>query len=147
MATEKKNSVNRKEAREKARRTEKLELLLWRVGLIVVAVAFVVGVGVTFVNMYKDYRDSQPNYERTEMVVGDLANVLSAAEATEAETEGVDVTADEAVTEAETVEEAAETEAATEAETVEEAAETEAATEAETVEEAATEVATTAAAQ
>lgn len=147
MATEKKNSVNRKEAREKARRAEKLELLLWRVGLIVVAVAFVVGVGVTFVNMYKDYRDSQPNYERTEMVVGDLANVLSAAEATEAETEGVDVTADEAVTEAETVEEAAETEAATEAETVEEAAETEAATEAETVEEAATEVATTAAAQ
>ena len=147
MATEKKNSVNRKEAREKARRAEKLELLLWRVGLIVVAVAFVVGVGVTFVNMYKDYRDSQPNYERTEMVVGDLANVLSAAEATEAETEGVDGTADEAVTEAETVEEAAETEAATEAETVEEAAETEAATEAETVEEAATEVATTAAAQ
>lgn len=99
MATDKK--LKRKAEREKANRAEKMELMLWRVGIAAVAVAFFVGVGVTFVNMYRNYVASQPNYDSTEMVVGDLTGVL---QATEADLQVIPGEADETVDELAVVE-------------------------------------------
>ena len=82
--------LNKKAEREKARRKEKTELLLWRAGIGVVALAFLVGVGVTIFNQYRSYVDSRPDYARTEYVLSDLAGVLN----TEAEEEPVEETAD-----------------------------------------------------
>jgi hypothetical protein len=114
MATDKK--LKRKADRARANRAEKIELMLWRVGIGAVVLAFFVGVGVTFVNMYKNYQATKPNYDSTEMVVGDLTGVLQATEAdlqvlpaedgeiVDAAAADDAATADEAVSEGEAVE-------------------------------------------
>ena len=93
MATEKK--LQRKAEKAKAQRAERIEMLLWRIGIAAVVVAFFVGVGVTFVNMYKNYQDSKPNYNSTEMVVGDITGVLQATEADEQAADEIVVEGDE----------------------------------------------------
>ena len=126
MATEI-NKNERKKEREKARRAEKRELMAWRIGIAAVALAFVIGLGVTFVNMFRNYQDTKPNYDRTEMVVTDLSGVLTATTAAEPET----VT--EPATEAAPADTQAETPAATQAEApADTQAETPAVTQAET---------------
>ena len=47
--------------------------------------AVVVALGVTVFNQYRAYQASRPDYNRTEMVVNDMAGVLE--EETEAESE------------------------------------------------------------
>lgn len=117
MATEKKN-VNRRAEREKARRMEKIELLLWKIGIGVVVVAFFVIVGVTCVNMFKDYQASKPNYDNTEMAVSDLVGVLQATEAAAEEADG-DLVIEPVVDAAESEAESAEGESAESAEEAE----------------------------
>ncbi len=113
MATEKK--LQRKAEKAKAQRAERIEMLLWRIGIAAVVVAFFVGVGVTFVNMYKNYQDSKPNYNSTEMVVGDITGVLQATEADEQAVSEEGQAADEIVVEGD---ESADSEAAIEGETL-----------------------------
>ena len=87
--SEEKNNSNRKYDRrmekERERQKEKRELFLWKVGGGVFALAVIIALGVTVVNQYRAYQASRPDYNRTEMVVNDMAGVLE--EETEAESE------------------------------------------------------------
>ncbi|WP_434310697.1 hypothetical protein [Hominifimenecus sp. rT4P-3] len=71
------NKHNRKQEKEQERLKEKRELFLWKLGGLVFAIAVVVAVVMTGVNQYKAYQASRPDYNRTQMVVSDMAGVLT----------------------------------------------------------------------
>ena len=73
----KENKYNRKQEKERERLKEKRELFLWKVGGVVFAVAVVAAIAMTGINQYKAYQASRPDYNRTEMVVSDMAGVLN----------------------------------------------------------------------
>ncbi len=78
------NKYDRRKERELEQKREKRELFLWKLGGVVFVLAVVVALGVTVVNQYRIYQASRPDYNRTEMVVNDMAGVLE--EETESET-------------------------------------------------------------
>jgi len=69
--------ANRKEEIEKANRKRKLNKLTGRLIAAVCGLGLVVALGVTGWNQYQAYQASKPHYERTEMIVSDLAGVLT----------------------------------------------------------------------
>ena len=90
MSNEKRNanSVNkfdRRQERERERQKEKRELFFWKLGGIVFVVAVVVAICITGVNQFRAYQASRPDYNRTEMVVSDMAGVLEAESESAAE--------------------------------------------------------------
>ena len=79
------NKYDRRKEREREQKKEKRELFLWKLGGGVFALAVGVALGVTVFNQYRAYQASRRDYNRTEMVVNDMAGVLE--EETEAESE------------------------------------------------------------
>jgi len=75
--------ANRKEEIEKANRKRKAQKFTGRLIAAVCGLGLVVALGVTGWNQYQAYQASKPHYERTEMVVSDLAGVLTEDTTTE----------------------------------------------------------------
>lgn len=79
----KNEKANRKQtlAKEKSRRreTRSLEPLLPVAFVAIIAGAIIL----TFVNEFKSYQESRPNYNRTEMVVPDYTGITSESSAAE----------------------------------------------------------------
>ena len=103
------NKFDRRQEKRRERQKEKREMFFWKLGGAVFAVAVVIAVGVTGVNQFKAYQASRPDYNRTQMVVSDMAGVLDAEES-ESAAEGETAAAEETEAAEETA--AEETEAA-----------------------------------
>ena len=80
----KEEKANRKEILEQQKKKAKQTKTAMIAGAVVVVALIVGAIGLTARNEYKAYLNAQPNYDASQMLVGDLAGVL--AEETEAET-------------------------------------------------------------
>ena len=81
----KEEKANRKEILEQQKKKAKQTRMALIAGAVVVVALIVGAIGLTARNEYNAYLNAQPNYDASQMLVGDLAGVL--AEETEAETE------------------------------------------------------------
>lgn len=80
----KEEKANRKEILEQQKKKAKQTKTALIAGAVVVVALIVGAIGLTARNEYKAYLNAQPNYDASQMLVGDLAGVL--VEETEAET-------------------------------------------------------------
>lgn len=81
----KEEKANRKEILEQQKKKAKQTRTAMIAGAVVVVALIVGAIGITVRNEYNAYLNAQPNYDATQMLVGDLAGVL--VDETVAETE------------------------------------------------------------
>ncbi|MBP3701915.1 MAG: hypothetical protein J6I64_08490 [Lachnospiraceae bacterium] len=81
----KEEKANRKEILEQQKKKAKQAKIALIAGAVVIVGLIVGAIGITARNEYKAYLNAQPDYNATQMLVGDLAGVL--VDETEAETQ------------------------------------------------------------
>ena len=72
----KEEKANRKEILEQQKKKAKQAKATFIAVAVVVVVLVVGAIGITIRNEYNAYLNAQPNYDTTQMLVGDLAGVL-----------------------------------------------------------------------
>ena len=72
----KEEKANRKEILEQQKKKAKQAKATFIAVAVVVAVLVIGAIGITIRNEYNAYLNAQPNYDTTQMLVGDLAGVL-----------------------------------------------------------------------
>ncbi len=82
----KEEKANRKEILEQQKKKAKQTRVALIAGVVVVVALIVGAIGLTVRNEYQAYLNAQPNYDASQMLVGDLAGVL--VDETEAEADG-----------------------------------------------------------
>ena len=73
----KEEKANRKEMLEQQKKKAKQTKTALIAGAILVVVLIAGAIGLTIRNEYQAYLNAQPNYDTTQMLVGDLAGVLA----------------------------------------------------------------------
>ena len=81
----KEEKANRKEILEQQKKKAKQTRTAMIAGAVVVVALIAGAIGITVRNEYNAYQNAKPNYDTTQMLVGDLAGVL--VDETVAETE------------------------------------------------------------
>lgn len=73
----KEEKANRKQILEDQKKKAKQVKTMVAAIVVVVAILIVGAIGITIRNEYQAYLNGQPNYDTTQMLVGDLAGVLT----------------------------------------------------------------------
>ena len=74
---------NRKENLEKEKKTKKRNSMIWKIVIGVLALALAVALGITAYNAINKRIQARPDYDRSELIINDIAGILEEEEETE----------------------------------------------------------------